>query len=67
MPDGVLRVVTDHLDYFEQIQEVAARTQKFELAKNNGTVYPPSRFEEQFQQRGVEIHRLELRKISPVM
>jgi tRNA (guanine-N7-)-methyltransferase len=66
MADGVLRVVTDHREYFEQIQEVAARTQMFELTKNNGAAYPPSRFEEQFQQRGVEIHRLELRRISPV-
>ena len=63
---GILRVVTDHREYFEQIQEVAARTEKFELSPPNGHVYPPSRFEEQFQQRGVEIHRLELRKISPV-
>jgi tRNA (guanine-N7-)-methyltransferase len=65
-PEGVLRVVTDHREYFEQIQEVAARTEKFELVEENGADYPPSRFEEQFQQRGVEIHRLELRKISPV-
>ena len=64
--DGILRIVTDHREYFEQIQEVAARTGRFELAEPNGRVYPPSRFEEQFQQRGVEIHRLELRKISPV-
>jgi len=64
--DGVLRVVTDHREYFEQIQEVAARTEKFELMQSNGTVYPPSRFEEQFQERGVEIYRLGLRKISPV-
>ena len=63
---GILRVVTDHREYFEQIQEVAARTEKYELIPPNGQVYPPSRFEEQFQQRGVEIHRLELRKISPV-
>ena len=27
--DGILRVVTDNRDYFDQIQQVAARSEKF--------------------------------------
>jgi tRNA (guanine-N7-)-methyltransferase len=65
-PDGILRVATDHQDYFTQIQEVAARLQIFDVARNDSAVYPASTFEQQYQQAGVEIYRLELRKISPV-
>jgi tRNA (guanine-N7-)-methyltransferase len=66
-PEGVLRVATDHHDYFEQIQQVAARTQKFEIHKNDGAIYPSSKFEERYKEQGIEIYRLELRKVSPVM
>lgn len=66
-PGGALRVTTDHREYFDQIQEVAARTEKFEIAQGNGSDYPASTFEEKFQQQGIEIYRLELRKVSPVI
>ena len=65
-PDGVLRIATDHQDYFEQIQQVAARTQIFDVSKNGSADFPPSTFEAQYQQQSVPIYRLELRKISPV-
>jgi tRNA (guanine-N7-)-methyltransferase len=64
--DGILRVVTDYLDYFEQIQEVAARLQNFTILQNNGRNYPASTFEARFNERGTPLYRLELRKISPV-
>lgn len=64
---GILRIVTDHKDYFDQIQQVAARTQNFDLILNGGAIYPPSTFEQKFTAQGLEIHRLELRKISPVI
>jgi tRNA (guanine-N7-)-methyltransferase len=66
VPDGILRIATDHEDYFEQIQEVAARLQIFDVGKNDSNAYPASTFEAQYQQRGVPIYRLELRKVSPV-
>jgi tRNA (guanine-N7-)-methyltransferase len=66
-PHGILRIATDHQDYFTQIQEVAARLQNFEVTQNDSAPYPASTFEQQYQQAGIEIHRLELRKISPVM
>jgi tRNA (guanine-N7-)-methyltransferase len=64
--DGILRVITDHRDYFDQIQEVAARSEKFAISESNGDSYPASTFEDRFKQQGVEIYRLSLRKTSPV-
>jgi tRNA (guanine-N7-)-methyltransferase len=64
--DGILRVVTDSRDYFDQIQQVAARSEKFVVAQSNGDSYPASTFEDRFKQQGVELYRLELRKVSPV-
>jgi tRNA (guanine-N7-)-methyltransferase len=66
MPDGVLRVVTDHKDYFDQIQRVAALSETFVVAENENHSYPVSTFEEKFKQQGMDIYRLELRKVSPV-
>lgn len=67
VPNGILRIATDHEDYFEQIQQVAARLQIFDVEKNDSNAYPASTFEAQYQQQGVPIYRLELRKISPVI
>ena len=65
-PDGVLRVVTDHRDYFDKIQEVAARSGDFQIGTDGTEDYPQSTFEEKFKQQGLDIYRLELRKVSPV-
>jgi tRNA (guanine-N7-)-methyltransferase len=64
--DGILRVVTDNRDYFDQIQQVSARSEKFVVTESNGDSYPASTFEDRFKQQGVEIYRLLLRKTSPV-
>ena len=64
--EGVLRVVTDHRDYFDKIQEVAAHSGDFQIGTNGAEDYPVSTFEEKFKQQGMDIYRLELRKISPV-
>lgn len=66
IPDGVLRVVTDHKDYFDQIQRVAALSETFVVAENDNYSYPASTFEEKFRQQGLDLYRLELRKVSPV-
>jgi tRNA (guanine-N7-)-methyltransferase len=65
-PDGVLRVVTDHRDYFDKIQEVAARSGDFQIGTNGTEDYPASTFEQKFNEQGIPIHRVELRKVSPV-
>jgi tRNA (guanine-N7-)-methyltransferase len=64
--DGVLRVVTDHRDYFDKIQDVAARSGDFRIGTNGAEDYPASTFEEKFKQQGIDLYRLELRKVSPV-
>lgn len=66
-PGGILRVATDHQDYFDQIREVAVRSQDFEIAETGEGVYPTSTFEAKYTEQGIDIHRLELRKVSPVM
>jgi tRNA (guanine-N7-)-methyltransferase len=65
-PEGVLRVVTDHRDYFDKIQEIAALSGDFQIGTNEAQDYPVSTFEEKFKQQGMDIYRLELRKVSPV-
>jgi tRNA (guanine-N7-)-methyltransferase len=65
-PDGALRVVTDHRDYFDKIQEVAQRSGDFRIAPNGAENYPASTFEEKFKQQKIDIYRLELWKTSPV-
>ena len=67
IPNGIFRVATDHEEYFEQIQQVAARLQIFDVGKSDSVPYPASTFEAQYQQQGVPIYRLELRKVSPVI
>jgi len=66
VPGGVLRIATDHKDYFDQIQEVAERLQIFQLAVSDGAIYPSSTFEDKYKAEGIPIYRLELRKVSPV-
>jgi tRNA (guanine-N7-)-methyltransferase len=64
---GVLRVVTDQLDYFEQICALAEESLALQLATSDGhNKLPLSTFERKFISAGAPIYRLELRKVSPV-
>jgi tRNA (guanine-N7-)-methyltransferase len=63
--DGVLRIATDHRDYFTYIQRLAGQSTDFATTEMNGQ-FPASTFEKRFRRRGVPIYRLTLRKISPV-
>jgi tRNA (guanine-N7-)-methyltransferase len=79
--NGRVFVATDHLDYFEKIEEIArgnadftvappGATDSFDLRFHDGgqaeQVRPATKFEQQFRAQGAAIHWLELRKISPV-
>jgi tRNA (guanine-N7-)-methyltransferase len=66
VPDGTFRIATDQSDYFKQIRELAERSTDFSTALNRGDSFPSSAFEKKFEANGASIHRLELRKISPV-
>lgn len=63
---GTFHVATDQLDYFEQIQDLAALRNDFATIEINDVDLPSTKFEMRFREQGLPIYRLELRKISPV-
>jgi tRNA (guanine-N7-)-methyltransferase len=63
--NGIIHIVTDHLDYFRKIKEIARSTTGFAIADADVDL-PPSRFGLLFRQKGAPIYWLALRKISPV-
>lgn len=63
---GILLIATDYLNYFEKIKEIARANLDFAIVDPASVDLPLSRFARIFQQQGAAIHRLELRKVSPV-
>ena len=74
-PQGLFRIATDRLDYFDQMQRLARADSQFAIvdpllatpAGVDDVDFPPTKFERICQERGAPIHRLALRKVSPVM
>jgi len=74
-PQGLFRIATDRLDYFDQMQRLARADSQFAIvdpllatpAGVDAVDFPPTKFERICQERGAPIHRLALRKVSPVM
>jgi tRNA (guanine-N7-)-methyltransferase len=64
--DGLLRVATDQLDYSQQIEQVSRAHPQFEIVDPGDMALPSTKFERKFQEQGASIHRLTLRKVSPV-
>jgi tRNA (guanine-N7-)-methyltransferase len=64
--NGVLRVATDELDYFHQIERLSRAHPKFEVVDVDGVVLPLTKFERKFREQDLPIYRLTLRKTSPV-
>ena len=79
--NGRFLIATDHLNYFQKIEEVARANPDFTVTPSGaadsfdlrfhhggqaGQALPPTKFERQFRARGAAIHWLELRKVSPV-
>ena len=64
--NGRLLIATDHLDYFEKIEEIARANPDFTVAPPRAADLPLTKFEQQFRAQGAAIHWLELRKVSPV-
>jgi tRNA (guanine-N7-)-methyltransferase len=65
--DGSFLIATDQLDYFQQIQRVAASDSRFrKIDIEREAPLPSTKFERRFRDQGVSIYRLSLRKISPV-
>jgi len=63
---GIIHIATDHLDYFQRIEQVARLTSGFAIADADVDL-PASKFGLIFQQKCAPIHWLALRKISPVI
>ena len=64
--DGILNIATDRLDYFEKIQRVAQDHSGLTIADPAENDLPMTKFEKRFHALGAPIHRLSLRKTSPV-
>jgi tRNA (guanine-N7-)-methyltransferase len=62
--EGTVRIATDDSEYFRQINQLVAECPLFAVISNE-TATAVSKFEKQFTDRGVPIHRLGLRKVSP--
>jgi tRNA (guanine-N7-)-methyltransferase len=62
--DGLFRIVTDQLDYFQEIERLADQSPQFMISSDPEPRRAPSTFEKRFSQS--EIYRLVLRKVSDV-
>ncbi len=63
-PQGLWRIATDQIIYFQEIERLAAQSTQFVISSDPEPHRPPSTFEKQFS--GSEIYRLVLRKVSDV-
>jgi len=65
---GVLRVATDQLDYFQQVERISRDHLQFQVVQRSpdDTVLPVTKFEKKFRKQGAPIYRVTLRKTSPV-
>lgn len=65
-PAGTIRIATDDTEYFRHITRVISASPNFVVRPNPGPLTATTKFERRFRERGMPIHRLELRKVSPV-
>src|SRR6478672_5908472 len=65
---GVLRVATDQLDYFQQVERVSRAHLQFQVVPRSpdDAILPVTKFERKFRGQNLPIYRLTLRKTSPV-
>src|SRR3954468_9255656 len=66
VPGGTLQIATDQFDYFTQIERLAAASRHFQVIPEFPAPVAVTTFEKRFRTEEIEIHRLALRKISPV-
>jgi tRNA (guanine-N7-)-methyltransferase len=66
--NGLLRVATDQLDYFHQIEQLARAHLQFQVVPRSidAAALPVTKFERKFREQSAPIYRLTLRKTSPV-
>jgi tRNA (guanine-N7-)-methyltransferase len=61
-PDGLLRIATDQIGYFREIERLIGQSKQFMLSSDPEPPRSPSTFEKRFRES--EIYRLVLRKVS---
>ena len=66
VPNGTVRIATDETEYFRQITRLVSASPFFAIAADAAPPGPMSKFEKRFTEQGLPIHRLGLRKISPL-
>ena len=64
--NGTVRIATDDAEYYRQITRLVSESSLFAVVSEAVPATAMSKFEKQFTLDGVKIHRLALRKISPV-
>jgi tRNA (guanine-N7-)-methyltransferase len=64
--EGLLKVATDQLDYFDQIMLLSGGQSGLTVSKPDDVDLPLSKFERRFREAGAPIYRSVLRKTSPV-
>jgi tRNA (guanine-N7-)-methyltransferase len=63
---GTVRIATDDTEYYRQITRLVSDSSLFAVISDAAPASAMSKFEKQFTLDGVRIHRLALRKVSPV-
>ena len=66
VPNGAVRIATDDREYFRHIKGLVSYSPLFATLHEAASTPVISKFEKQFVENGIEIHRLLLRKVSPV-
>jgi tRNA (guanine-N7-)-methyltransferase len=64
--NGTLRIATDEAEYYRQITRFVSQSSLFAVVSDTVPATAMSKFEKRFTLDGVKIHRLLLRKVSPV-
>jgi tRNA (guanine-N7-)-methyltransferase len=64
VPQGTVRIATDQLDYFQEIEHLISQFARFAVIPDTEVKAAISTFEKRFRQSDLAIHRLVLRKIS---
>jgi tRNA (guanine-N7-)-methyltransferase len=64
--NGTARIATDETEYFRQITRLVSQSFLFAIIPDTLPAPAMSKFEKRFTLDGVKIHRLTLRKVSPV-
>ena len=64
VPQGTLRIATDQIDYFQEIERLVNQSTRFVASSATESGPAISTFEKRFRQSDLDIHWLVLRKVS---